>query len=657
MADQPQVIQFEGATHVFPADFTPEEISTALKQAHPLRLPGPTVPGTERTGLPGIAAPPNVLRQRGRELAAAEQTLKQTFAPDTRGFGQSAWDQIRGLNPIPAVEQWWSGPKTIANLPAPEGRITDIPVAAPVATAAGQAAQGNVPGAIGTLATGLPIQVGLSALSTPEGRAAAAELPGAVARLPGDIALKIPPKVAERLGRFTGGATGATVGHATGIPGAGIAGAFVGKGVGAGLGGALENLQASIQFDRAIKARQNWPAGAAEPTPITPEYQALQARAQAAAETPAPAAAPETPPQAAATPSSWPPAPDYEALMRAPAEAPAEAPVEPGPGDTAIQDLQGQLRDKYTQNITQQKIQSYDELKDPANRALVDQLAKQELRRIAKKGPEAPAAAPATEAAAAAPEISPEQAELLDGLTQSYSDGKIQSYNKIPKDATAFRAQIDDLAGRITATRQAQAAAPPAPATVPPPAYQGSVPPGTTAADLLRQEQAARRAAAASQAPPVESPPIAQGGPQSAPAVPAGAQVPETQPAATPTAAERVEAIKAGKRATRTETAQQFADYLPTKGVTAEDIAAMNDREQLLPHARDAGLDIPKSRDAFTKLRNAIVKEMLARKAAAAPPPAIPPVQPYPPPGGWFSPSAIQKLIDLQERRARTAAQ
>ena len=54
MEDQPQVVNFEGATHSFPADFTQTDISKALRQFHDSK----NVPGSEKTGLPAAGAKP-----------------------------------------------------------------------------------------------------------------------------------------------------------------------------------------------------------------------------------------------------------------------------------------------------------------------------------------------------------------------------------------------------------------------------------------------------------------------------------------------------------------------------------------------------------------------------------------------------------------------
>ena len=527
MADQPQIIQFEGATHVFPADFTPEEISTALRQAHP--RPGPVVPGTERTGLPGIATPSNVLRQRARELDAAEQTLKQAFAPDTRGFGESALDQITGLNPIPALKQWWSGPKTIATLPTPEGRITDIPVAAPVATATAQAVQGNVPGAAGTLLAGVPTQAALAALGTEEGRQAAAKLPGAVARLPGDVVLKIPPKAAGAATVLAGGALGLEGGGPLGAAGT----LLLGKQMGLGRLGeaAWTRVQNAIREGRAAEAKAALDRLTAEYNARTAaqmqaDYAAEQARRAQADGQPAPPAGPPPAEPEQAPASQGAPTPDYEAIFR-----------------------------------QQQSASS---------------------------------AGPSAETATAAPAETRTSAEIrsLNDAASYVTEGKVKEFDKLTNTTQ------QELARKIAAAdiaKQARAAAP--------------VPPETPAAGP-QEPASAPEAAPAAQTPATTVSPV------SAEVAELSRRINEEQARAAAEQAPRVEEIITGKRGTRAAQAVQFADYLRQKGLSADAVARMTDREQLLPFARDLGIDIVKDKTAFGKLRDAIADEMRSRAAA-----------------------------------------
>jgi hypothetical protein len=291
---------------------------------------------------------------------------------------------------------------------------------------------------------------------------------------------------------------------------------------------------------------------------------------------------------------------------------------------------------------------------------------------IQNQQPIAPTAPPTPEAAAQAARDAHEAA-FRDQVTQSLTGGSVKKFGDL-NNAKAIAA-IDSLARQEMArydSRIAPQTATPEPAPQPPPAaqqtpYVPSMPEGTTLQDLLRQDLEAKRAAAQAAAPP-ETPAAA---PETASAA---AETPEATPqpktveelsnalnqalAEEPAKPKTVEEYKAQARAKRAAATPQWADYLQSKGITADDVAKWGHREKwrFQAQAEDApeGLTIPTGKGAA-----AILEELRKREAAAAKaqaPSKIPPVRPYPPPEGFFSPSAIQKLIDIQERQARERA-
>lgn len=281
---------------------------------------------------------------------------------------------------------------------------------------------------------------------------------------------------------------------------------------------------------------------------------------------------------------------------------------------------------------------------------------------------EAPAAPPTPEAVAQAARDAHESA-FRDQVTQSLTGGSVKKFGDL-NNAKAIAA-IDSLArqemaryDQLTQPQPAAPAPPQAPAPQSPPAapqtpYVPSMPEGTTLQDLLRQDLEAKRAAAQAAAPP-ETPAAA---PETAAGAPEAAEAATPQPktveelsnalnealAEEPAKPKTVEEYKAQARAKRAAATPQWADYLQSKGITADDVAKWSHREKwrFQTQAEDApgGLTVPTGKGAA-----AILEELRKREAAAKPQPAAPAEEPRPiTPGGV----ALQPFTVARELAAR----
>jgi hypothetical protein len=351
-----------------------------------------------------------------------------------------------------------------------------------------------------------------------------------------------------------------------------------------------------------------------------------------------------------------------------PPQTAAEPPTPEQQAQTARDAHEADFKDKVTESLSGGAVKNYANLEDPRAVSVVDRLTREEMARYDRQ---AQAAAPPPETPPAGPETTPGP-PAAPPATPAPSVAPTEAPPAIPATAPPIPpgTTIEDLLRQDLA--QKRAARPPEPAPAerlagvaqdvfsrqPAPPQPSVVPANPSLAELQDAMRALIERRRAAQAPgEVAAPPgMPAAGPQepvSAPTGPPVAPTPQETVATLSDALNRMLAeepapaardFPAEARGRRADLAGKFADYLPSKGVTAADVAAMNNREQLLPHARDAGLDIPKSKDAFAKLRDAIAGEMQSREAAA-PAGAPPPLEP-----SLFNPSAIQKLIDAQER-------
>lgn len=283
------------------------------------------------------------------------------------------------------------------------------------------------------------------------------------------------------------------------------------------------------------------------------------------------------------------------------------AEVQPAPEQQAAAEAQAardaheaDFRNQATESLSGGAVKKYSKLKDPRAVSVVDRLTSEEMARYDQQGQPAaalPAEAPAAQPAAAlAPVITAEPPQIETG-------------------APAIPSTIHDLLKQQRAAKaQSPAVSGPVPAEAAQPSAPGGAPSFFNPGSIQRLID------------------IHEGGLQ--------------RPGGMPTFQDISEAMQTKARATRAENAQKWADFLESKGKTPEEVAQMDNREKWRLAGADPELlnTLPKSQAAVDKLGAAVVQEMNARQAVRTIP-APPPLQP-----SWLNPSALQRLIDLQEK-------
>ena len=147
----------------FPASYSPDRVQQILMQQGVIR-----VPGTDKTGLPGIQMPVNPEFSRD---------LRESRVFGDRPPEQGFWGSVgSAINPFPGItEHPWEAIKRGLTPPVLKGSVPgegEFALMSPALGAGGQFQQGNVSGGIGTLAGGYGVPAALGAIGgTPRGRA------------------------------------------------------------------------------------------------------------------------------------------------------------------------------------------------------------------------------------------------------------------------------------------------------------------------------------------------------------------------------------------------------------------------------------------------------------------------------------------------------